>query len=625
MASSLAPLPTFIIIGAQKSATRWLRFNLNFHPQVYVAPNETRFFHSLELFHARGLEWYQAQFPGWKGEPIVGESTPGYMMRRHRPKRVATRIVETVPDVRLIALLRNPIDRAQSAMVHFEKRGKVPPVSRLLELVGQTPPQHDPLCLVAGGWYAASLRPYQQLFGDQLLVLLHDDLTEDPRRVYEQALLHIGASPDFVPPDLTTVLFSNQRAGGAGSSHGSNGSSELSNDERQRLFAYFRDDVRMLEKMIGRDLSRWDPGGTHTVSLDIDPWKSSRRRREVWAQVDIDVIETGSIADAQRLDEEGRTLEAIDLLTVVNRARRDPMIERLLVRLRHAAWQEIDPTTPRADWFPPERDLFDGARTTPEVSAERCDAVVIRSAIQHHGALIVRGLFSNERCTELRASIDHAWDAIDAWRRTKSFDPAWFDPMKTDGYGLNMISRTWGIENDVSYAADSPRLFFDLVETLHEAGVMDVVTDYFGESPVFSLPKTSHRRLRPDASGSWHQDAAVYGLTTRALNLWIPISRCGDVAPGLEIWPGRLDHVLETVGTGVPEYETKASAVEALTSEAPSYRPVFEPGDGLLFDQMLLNTTSASPRFTEPQYGFECWFFARSTLPEAKLWIPIVC
>jgi hypothetical protein len=624
MPNSRAPLPAFLIIGAQKSGTRWLRNNLNSHPDVYTAPVETQFFHSRLRFQTLGVEWYRAQFAGWAGEPVVGEATPGYMMWRHRPRRVARRIAEVIPTVRLIALLRNPVDRAQSAMVHFEKRGKIPPGSRLVELVGQTPPQHDPFCLVAGGWYAASLKPYRQLFGDQLLVLLHDDLIEDPRRVYEQALLHIGAAPDFVPPDIETVLFSNQPAGWAASSHGSNGSPALSDDERQRLFAYFRDDVRVLEKMIGRDLSRWDPGGTHTVSLDIDLWKSSRRRGR-WAQVDFDVIDTGAVADARRLADEGETLKAIDLLTVANRARRDPMIERLLVWLRHEAWQEIDPPTPRADWFPAERDLFDGALTTPEVPADRCDAVVIRSAIQHHGALIVRGLFSHDRCSELRAGIDHAWDAIDTWRRTRSFDPAWFDPIQTDGYGVNMISRTWGIKSGVSYVADSPRLFFDLVETLHEAGLIDIVSEYFGESPLFSLPKTSHRRLRPEASGGWHQGAAVYGLTTRALNLWFPVSHCGDVAPGLEIWPRRLDHVLETVGDGVPEYETKASAVESLTSEVPSYRPVFEPGDALLFDQMLLHTTSASPRFTEPRYGFECWFFAGSTFPEANLWIPVVC
>jgi uncharacterized protein (TIGR03086 family) len=298
MSSSEVPLPAFLIIGAQKSGTRWLRVNLGSHPDVYAAPHETQFFHSSVRFASLGLDWYRAQFPGWVDEPIVGEATPGYMMWRHRPRRVAQRIAEVVPDARLIAILRNPVDRAYSAMVHFEKRGKgrgtrrararlLPAGSSLLEVVRQRPPERDPLCLVAGGWYAASLRPYQQLFGDQLLVLLHDDLTDNPRRVYKQALQHIGAAPDFLPSDLGTVLFSNQQPNVADSDEASNGTMELSIDERQQLFAYFRDDVRTLEEMIGRDLSEWDPGGTYSVSLEVDPWKEPPRRRPRRPTIDV--------------------------------------------------------------------------------------------------------------------------------------------------------------------------------------------------------------------------------------------------------------------------------------------------------------------------------------------------
>jgi hypothetical protein len=287
MPASEAPLPTFLIIGAQKSGTRWLRSNLGHHPDVYTVGLETRFFHSPARFHG-GFEWYRDQFAGWTGEPIVGEATPGYMMWRHRPRLVAKRLKDAIPNAQLIAILRNPVDRAHSAMVHYEKHGKLPPGSSLLALVGQKPPEHDPLCIVAGGWYAASLKPYRELFGDQLLVLLHDDITDEPHRVYEQTLLHIGASPDFVPADLGTILFSNQRSRSPDSADAApNGKAELSNDERQQLFAYFRDDVRVLEGMIDRDLSMWDPGGSHTVSLDVDPWKGSSRRRPRRRTIDV--------------------------------------------------------------------------------------------------------------------------------------------------------------------------------------------------------------------------------------------------------------------------------------------------------------------------------------------------
>src|ERR687892_2927024 len=143
------PLPTFLIIGAQKSATRWLRYNLGLHPEVYVAPVELEFFNKKSRFR-KGVGWYRKQFAGralrdihpsqtrrrkrrvwrparvwwldrklgWEGQPIVGEATPGYMMWRHDARAVARRIKKIAPDVRLIAVLRNPVDRANSAMVH---------------------------------------------------------------------------------------------------------------------------------------------------------------------------------------------------------------------------------------------------------------------------------------------------------------------------------------------------------------------------------------------------------------------------------------------------------------------------------------------------------------------------
>lgn len=288
MPSSEAPLPTFIIIGAQKSGTRWLRTNLGKHRDVYTAPAETQFFHSPSRFQTLGIEWYRAQFEGWTGERIVGEATPGYMMWRHRPRLVANRIKETVPSARLIALLRNPIDRAFSAMVHFTKDKKLPRDARLLDLIQEIPPEHDSRCLVSGGWYAASLKPYRQLFGDQLLVLLHDDLTIDPHRVYNRALMHIGAPLNYSPSELDDVVFSNQRPASVEDTRARNGQAELSEEERQRLYAYFRDDVRMLEEMIGRDLSRWDPGGSYSVRLGIDPWKATSRPQQ---DEKIDVID----------------------------------------------------------------------------------------------------------------------------------------------------------------------------------------------------------------------------------------------------------------------------------------------------------------------------------------------
>ncbi|MDQ1508714.1 MAG: hypothetical protein QOG50_558 [Actinomycetota bacterium] len=248
------PLPTFVIIGAQKSATRWLRLNLGLHPDVFAATAELEFFNNRDRYREEGTDWYREQFAGWQGEAIVGEATPGYMFWRHRPAVVSERIAETLPDVRLIASLRNPIDRAQSAMVHHIEGGSLPGDSVLVDLVRQTPPDRDRLGIIAGGWYAASLEPYRERFGDQLLIVLHDDVDDDPRGVYDTALVHIGAAPDFVPPEFERVRFSHQLRPSP-----EPGRRPLTLDERRELWNYFAADVEKLEKMIGRDLALWDP------------------------------------------------------------------------------------------------------------------------------------------------------------------------------------------------------------------------------------------------------------------------------------------------------------------------------------------------------------------------------
>ena len=251
MDSRELPLPTFLIIGAQKSATRWLRLNLGLHPDIFSAPRELEFFNNGDRVERAGLPSYRAQFEGWSGESFVGEATPGYMFWHHGSGVVAGRIREAVPHVRLIAILRNPVDRAQSAVVHHIQGGSLAAGSRVLDVVRRMPPERDPLGIVSGGWYAASLEPYQELFGDQLLVLLHDDADDDPRGVYDQALRHVGPAADFVPAELERVRFSFQQRLSA-ETHG------LTLDERRELYEFFADDIRKLEKMTGRDLSLWD-------------------------------------------------------------------------------------------------------------------------------------------------------------------------------------------------------------------------------------------------------------------------------------------------------------------------------------------------------------------------------
>jgi hypothetical protein len=255
MTAREAPLPTFLIIGAQKSATRWLRYNLGLHPDVYAADVEVSFFNDGKRFNELGPDWYRAQFAAWNGEAVVGEATPGYMFWRHRPAVVAPRINEVVPNARLIAILRNPIDRAHSAMLHHIAHEKLPADVDLLELVRSTPPERDPLGIVSGGWYAESLEPFFDIFGDQLLVVLHDDISADARSLYLQALRHVGATADAIPADLDEVRYAYRQRRGVDASS----TKTMTLDERRALYEYFAADIAKLEKMLERDLTRWSP------------------------------------------------------------------------------------------------------------------------------------------------------------------------------------------------------------------------------------------------------------------------------------------------------------------------------------------------------------------------------
>ena len=120
-------------------------------------------------------------------------------------------------------------------------------------MILQGHPDVDALDLIAGGLYHQSLAPYQEVFGDRLLILVHDDIKTDPAKVYRAAVEHIGADPSFEPSRLDRVLFSSRR------SVRTTGP-KLTVAQARLLYMLFRADVEELEAMTGRYLPEWDPG-----------------------------------------------------------------------------------------------------------------------------------------------------------------------------------------------------------------------------------------------------------------------------------------------------------------------------------------------------------------------------
>ncbi len=118
-------LPTFVIIGAQKCGTTALHSYLARHPEISMSrPKELDFFVA-EKNWDRGLDWYRQRWNG-PDKPIRGESSPNYTAYPNFDG-VPERMVELLPDIKLIFMVRDPVDRVRSSYIHAVlERGRAP-------------------------------------------------------------------------------------------------------------------------------------------------------------------------------------------------------------------------------------------------------------------------------------------------------------------------------------------------------------------------------------------------------------------------------------------------------------------------------------------------------------------
>jgi hypothetical protein len=213
--STVRPLPDFLIIGAQKAGTTALYAYLRWHPEI-TGPSfkEVSFF---DRHHARGEAWYRGHMPArprlWLVKrrhgrwPLVGEASPSYLFHPLAPERVAA----LLPGARLIALLRNPADRAFSHYHHevalgreqlsFEEavereeermRGEVERMLREPPYFSYAWWNHTYL---ARGRYAEQLERWLAVFPrEQLLVLFSEELLHQPAETYARVLEFLGAA-----------------------------------------------------------------------------------------------------------------------------------------------------------------------------------------------------------------------------------------------------------------------------------------------------------------------------------------------------------------------------------------------------------------------------------------------
>jgi Sulfotransferase domain len=195
-------LPNFFIIGAMRSGTSSLTGYLRPHPDVFIGHKEPHFF---DQRYDKGLDWYKREFAEADGARAVGEATQTYMYDEHVPALMA----DCVPDAKLIAILRHPVDRAYSHYWLNRAREK-----ESLSFEDALRSESDRLAsgdsrdrftysYVDRGRYHGQLEHVLAYYPREALhVLLFEDLRDRPEEAYRNVCTFLGIDDAFLPPNL---------------------------------------------------------------------------------------------------------------------------------------------------------------------------------------------------------------------------------------------------------------------------------------------------------------------------------------------------------------------------------------------------------------------------------------
>lgn len=306
------PLPNFILFGAPKAGTTALHQALDQHPEVWMSQNKEPAFFSSPPPHGENDKGWQAEtdptgdrfrrtvvndpekylalFDGVTDEKAIGEATITYL----RSFIACRRLSRLLPDVKLVAVLRQPAERAWSNYWYLVQGGLEPAPTFEAALAD------EPRRIKAGwdtmthhkewGYYGRQLAKYYEHFPrENFKIFLYDNWRSDPQRVLRELFEFIGVVADFEPtiPRANRTLIPRNRAladwvRAHPPAHGDMGSrvarlrrafvgmasrlNALTNQApapkmnaatRARLTAEFRPDILQLQDLLGRDLSGW--------------------------------------------------------------------------------------------------------------------------------------------------------------------------------------------------------------------------------------------------------------------------------------------------------------------------------------------------------------------------------
>ena len=252
--------PDFIGVGVQKCGTTWLGARLAEHPQILFDKKEISYFSN---HFYKGYDWYHEHFKD-KGDRIAGEFSINYFITprpdsthiEHYPrwslqswfkhltrKHPAARdeIKKSYPDIKILAMFRNPADRAWSHYWMWAEKlnrtGKarlMVPFEKVFWDNGRWIRTH--------GHYARHLKYWREAF-PEMGVFLFDDLVADPAAFISSVYRFLGVDDTFV--------------GALGGSMNRRRYEPMSEETRRTVLDYYRGEIREFSALIGRDLSHW--------------------------------------------------------------------------------------------------------------------------------------------------------------------------------------------------------------------------------------------------------------------------------------------------------------------------------------------------------------------------------
>ena len=196
-------IPSFLVIGGQRCGSSWIHKCLHEHPQVFTAdPKEVHFFNRN---YDEGEQWYRAHFHPSPEHKAWGEVTPDYIAHHETPERIAS----LCPNARLVAILREPIERAHS--IYRLQMGTKMNYASFEEAIEERPD------ILEHGLYAQHLENwYKHFHADQILVMLYEDLIQSESNTIAQIFAHIGVDesyrPSWIGKPCNTALMPKLRA-----------------------------------------------------------------------------------------------------------------------------------------------------------------------------------------------------------------------------------------------------------------------------------------------------------------------------------------------------------------------------------------------------------------------------